>query len=134
IAKATEAAGGTHTGSLKGKCSYMSPEQCRAHRLDRRTDVFSLGIVLWELLVGKRLFQRDAEYASMEAIVTGDYELPTKVRPDLPPALDAVIAKALATRVARRYQTADDMRRALIAAADEAGLRPSRDGIAATLA
>lgn len=132
IAKATEA-GGTHTGSLKGKCSYMSPEQCRAFRLDRRSDVFSLGIVLWELLCGKRLFQRDAEYASMEAIVTGDYQLPSEVVPELPAALDQVIENALATKVEARYQTADELRRALIDAADRSGIRPSRDALAASL-
>ncbi len=133
IAKATEAAGGTHTGSLKGKCSYMSPEQCRAHRLDRRSDVFSLGIVFWELLVGRRLFQREAEYASMEAIVTGDFQLPTEVESDLPIELDVVIAKALATHVDERYQTADALRRAVIAAADKSGLRATRDTLGAKL-
>lgn len=134
IAKATAAADATRTGSLKGKCTYMSPEQCQARSIDRRSDVFSLGIVLWELLVGERLFHRDSEFASMEAIVSGEIPLPSEERPELPVALDAVVAKALAKDPDERWQTADALRRALIAVAERHDLRPSRDALAAELA
>ena len=96
---------------------------------ERRSDVFALGIVLWELLTGERLFQRDAEFASMEAIVSGNFTPPTAVRPELPSALDSVVAKALAVDVEARWQTADELRRAMLEAAEQHGLRPSRDGL-----
>ena len=133
IAKATEAAEATHTGSLKGKSGYMSPEQCRAKPLDRRSDIFALGIVAWELLAGARLYQRDSEYASMEAIVSGDTPLLSDARPDLPYELDDIVAKALATDPDARWQTADAMRRALLEAAEHCGLRPSRDALGARM-
>jgi serine/threonine-protein kinase len=134
IAKATEAAEATRTGSLKGKVGYMSPEQCRGARVDRRSDVFALGIVCWELLVGQRLFNRDSEYESMGAIVNGDFELPTAVQSDLPAAFDEVLKKALATNPDERWQTAAEFRKALRLAADENDIRVSRDELGATLA
>ena len=133
IAKATALADATRTGSLKGKCTYMSPEQCQAKSIDRRSDIFSLGIVLWELLVGERLFHRDSEFASMEAIVSGDVPMPSEERAEIPVALDAVVAKALAKRPEDRWQTADALRRALVRAADKHDMRPSRDALAAEL-
>lgn len=133
IAKATAAAEATRTGSLKGKQGYMSPEQCRAQRIDRRCDVFALGIVLWELLVGKRLFKREADFASMQAIVSGDFQLPSDVNPAIPAAFDSVVARALATDVELRWQTAEALRRGLLNAAEDADLRPSRDALGATL-
>ncbi|MCC7542641.1 MAG: serine/threonine protein kinase, partial [Deltaproteobacteria bacterium] len=134
IAKATALAEATHTGSLKGKFGYMSPEQCRARRLDRRSDVFALGVVLWELLAAKRLFVRDSEFESMQAIVSGEHLLPSAVRTELPPALDAVVSKALQKDASDRFQTAEELRVALLAAAEEAGLKSSRDAVGAALA
>jgi phosphate/phosphite/phosphonate ABC transporter binding protein len=133
IAKATAAAEATRTGALKGKHGYMSPEQCAAKRVDRRSDVFALGIVCWELLTGVRLFKREAEYATMHAIVSGDVTPPSALRPDLPAALDDVLAKALALDLGERFQTADALRRALMAVADENGIQASRDALAATM-
>ncbi len=133
IAKATAAAEATRTGSLKGKHGYMSPEQCAATRVDRRSDVFALGIVCWELLTGARLFKRETEYATMHAIVSGDVRPPSSVRPDLPAALDGVLGKALALDLDLRFQTADALRRALVAVADEAGIHASRDALVVTM-
>ncbi|MFO0760975.1 MAG: PhnD/SsuA/transferrin family substrate-binding protein [Byssovorax sp.] len=133
IAKATAAAEVTRAGALKGKHGYMSPEQCAGDRLDRRSDVFALGIVCWELFTGARLFKRETEYATMHAIVSGDVRPPSAVRPDLPPGLDGAIGKALALDRAERWQTADAFRRALIAAAEESGIHPSRDALVTTM-
>lgn len=130
IAKATQAAEATRTGSLKGKQGYMSPEQCRVARVDRRSDVFALGIVCWELLTCQRLFKRETEYETMRAIAHGEAPLLSEVRPDLPPAFDAVVARALAADPEARWQTADDFRRVLIAAADESEVPFSRDMLA----
>ncbi len=133
IAKATEAAEVTRTGTVKGKQGYMSPEQCSAKHVDRRSDVFALGIVTWELFTGARLFKREAEYATMHAIVNGDVRLASAVRPDVPAGLDEVLGKALAVDPDQRYQTADAFRRALVAVVEEAGIRASRDELVVTL-
>ncbi len=133
IAKATQAAEATRTGSLKGKHGYMSPEQCAATHVDRRSDVFALGIVSWELFTGARLFKRETEYATMHAIVSGDLKTASSVRPEVPAAIDAVLAKALAIDLDERFQTADAFRRALVEAAEAAGIRASRDELVATM-
>ena len=133
IAKATQAAEATRTGSLKGKHGYMSPEQCAMAHLDRRSDVFALGIVCWELLTGARLFKREGEYATMHAIVSGEVRPPSSVRADLPAAFDEAVGKALAHDLGQRWQTADEFRRALMAAAEGSGIRPSRDALVATM-
>jgi phosphate/phosphite/phosphonate ABC transporter binding protein len=131
IAKATEiAAEQTRTGALKGKVHYMSPEQCRQEPLDRRSDVFALGIVLWELLTARRLFKRDSDLASMQAIVTGDVWNAQDFRKDLPDKLSAAVHKAICVERADRYESADAMRRALIEAAEADGFRVSADVIA----
>ncbi|MBI4950479.1 MAG: PhnD/SsuA/transferrin family substrate-binding protein [Myxococcales bacterium] len=133
IAKATAASEATRTGTLKGKHGYMSPEQCSAARVDRRSDVFALGIVGWELLTGERLFKRNSDFATMNAIVSGDVRPATAVRSELPAVFDPVLARALALETDERWQTADAFRRALEAAADACGIRPSRDALAAIL-
>jgi serine/threonine-protein kinase len=109
----------TRAGQLKGKSSYMSPEQVRREPLDRRSDVFSVGIVLWEMLTRRRLFSRKSELESMIAICNEDVAAPSSIVPGLPQELDAICKKALAHDREERYQTADEMRadvEALIAA------------------
>ncbi len=132
IAKATEhGADTTRTGALKGKVHYMAPEQVLMEKLDRRCDVFALGIVAWELLTLHRLFKRENELATMQAITGGESQDPGRVRAGLPPALSKVVMKAL--RVARdeRFATADELRRALESAADDAGIRHGADEVGA---
>ena len=130
IAKATEMAiDNTRTGALKGKVHYMSPEQCEQVPLDRRSDIFALGIVLWELLTARRLFKRDSELSTMRAIVSGESWDPMEFRPQVHPELSAVVAKALAVDRDARYATADEMRRALIDAAGAADLKTDPDAI-----
>jgi len=132
IAKATELGiDTTRTGALKGKIHYMSPEQVLQAKLDRRSDVFALGIVAWELLTSKRLFKRDNELATMKAITEGDAWSPGEFREGVPPALSAVVMKALSVDPAQRQPTADVLRRELEAAADEAGLRHGLDEVSA---
>ena len=133
IAKATEKADATRAGSLKGKQGYMSPEQCLSAQVDRRSDIFTLGIVCWELLTGERLFQRETDFLTMRAIEEAETRLPSEVRPELPRAFDAVVAKALERELEARWRTADEFRRALIKAAQESGVAFSRDALAETL-
>jgi len=131
IAKATEiAAEQTRTGALKGKVHYMSPEQCRQEALDRRSDVFALGIVLWELFTARRLFKRESDLASMQAIVTGDRWNPRDFRKDLPDEIADVLDMSLSTDRTERFASADGFRRALLDAAERAGLKISGDVIA----
>ncbi len=108
----------TREGTLKGKIAYMSPEQCQQHALDRRSDVFSLGVVAWELLAASRLFRRDSEYASMQAVVQGDLLDLRERREDLPEELVVVIEQALALHPEDRFESAVAMRNALSALAD----------------
>jgi len=130
VAKSTLAADQTLTGSLKGKLYYLSPEQCRYEKLDRRSDIFSLGVILWELLVGRRLFKRENEIQTLQAIAEEQVPDPRSQRTDVPIGLSAVCACALTKDRDERFTTADEMRRALLGAAEEDGLDASTDAIA----
>src|SRR5262245_23885212 len=96
IAKAEMRETHTKSGTIKGKFAYMSPEQCLAQPVDRRTDIFALGTVLHELLTGRRLFKRDSTYETYQAIVNGKVPTPSSVNHELDPALDPVVMRALA--------------------------------------
>src|SRR5262245_23002660 len=96
MAKAALRSTKTASGSLKGKASYMSPEQCVGKPVDRRTDTFALGIVLFELATARRLFKGANEFVTMTAIVEGTLPRPSTIRADLPPALDEIVLRALA--------------------------------------
>jgi serine/threonine protein kinase len=113
IAKVTNRTDVTRAGMRKGKVPYMSPEQCRAEKLDRRSDVFSLGIVLYECTTGRRLFDGDNEFGVMNRIVNGDVPLPSNIRPGYPKDLERIVMKALAVDKNRRYATAREMQQDL---------------------
>ena len=130
IAKAA-AQDDTRSGSLRGKITYLSPEQCKGERVDRRTDVYGLGVVLYELATTTRLFKGDNDYRVMEAIVQGRVPAPRVRRPDLPEELSAIIVRALAPDPERRYFTADELRVALDHLARKLGLVSSNAAIAA---
>jgi serine/threonine protein kinase len=110
IAKVTSRTDVTRAGMRKGKVPYMSPEQCRAEKLDRRCDVFSLGIVLYECSTGTRLFDGDNEFGVMNRIVNGDIKLPTGVRSGYPRELERIVMKALSVDKNRRYQNSLELR------------------------
>ena len=113
IAKAESHSTKTQAGTLKGKYSYMSPEQIRGLSLDGRSDVFALGITLYEVLVGKRLFKRDNELAIIKDILEGEVPPPSHVRPDVPPELDAIVMRAMEKDRKRRFASAQEMQLAL---------------------
>jgi serine/threonine-protein kinase len=133
IAKAAIRKIDTGVGMLKGKVPYMSPEQCTGKPIDRRSDLFSLGIVLYELCTVRRLFKGENEFHVMSAVVAGDIPAPTKLRPDLPKPLEAIVMKALARDPIHRFQTADELRLALETFAEQTGVRFSSSGLAAYL-
>ena len=115
VAKAT-AMGGSATvaGQLKGKVSYMAPEQVRGEAIDRRVDVFAMGIVLYSLTTGKHPFRRESEAATMYTIASDDAVVsPSKFLPNYPPRLEAVVLKALAKDAKDRFATASEFQRAL---------------------
>jgi serine/threonine protein kinase len=93
-------------GVLKGKFSYMSPEQIRGMPLDARTDVFSTGIILHEMLTTEKLFRGDTEFALMEKVRKAEVPPPSNFNRRVTPELDTIVFKALARDVADRYQTA----------------------------
>tara|TARA_R110002096_G_scaffold143328_5_gene299379 strand:- start:19925 stop:21637 length:1713 start_codon:yes stop_codon:yes gene_type:complete len=105
VVKAKDSSHKTKTGALKGKFGYMSPEQIMAEPLDSRSDIFSLGIVLFELLTNRRLFTRESEYGTLKAITESPIPTLESFRPDLPPELGAVLARALSRDLDYRYAT-----------------------------
>ena len=121
----------TRTGSLKGKVSYMSPEQCKCGEVDRRSDVYALGVVLYEIATTTRLFQGDNDYLVMDQIVNGRVAQPRTRRPELPNELSVIIMRALATEPDRRYATADELRLAIEQFANHFKLTASTSSIAA---
>ena len=111
IAKASTSR--TAPGMLKGKFAYMSPEQSRGEPVDARTDVFALGIVLWEMLTGGRLFDGDSDLAVLRAVQGSLIAPPSRLNPDVPQELSDVVMKALSRRVEERFQSASEVERAL---------------------
>jgi serine/threonine protein kinase len=110
------------SGVLPGKASYMSPEQVRGEAVDYRSDIFSLGIMLYEITVGQRLFRGKPEVV-MKRIVDDKIPPPTYVRRDFPPALELIVMRALEKRPEDRYQSAEELRHELEDFLENAGLR-----------
>jgi len=123
IAKAEGRRTRTKSGVIKGTPTYMSPEQCTGGDVDRRSDVFALGISLWELLTGRRLFKREAIDATYEAITAGAIPPPSTYRLELPSSLDALTLRALARRPEDRFATAAAFATELETALHREGLR-----------
>jgi eukaryotic-like serine/threonine-protein kinase len=111
IAKAGNRA--TTAGMLKGKFAYMSPEQSRGEPVDARTDIFALGITLWELLTQGKLFDGDSDVAVLRAVQERPIESPAHLNPSVDPELDAIVLRALLRDPAARYQNAHEFERAL---------------------
>ena len=119
IAKSRDRIHETRAGSLKGKVPYMAPEQVRATTLDRRTDIYAMGVVLYELLTGRRPYVIDktdepkGEFSLMMAIVGHKIARPTAIRPDLSPIVEAIVLRAIARKPEERFQTAQQLGQAI---------------------
>jgi serine/threonine-protein kinase len=114
IAKvANRSAAYTQPGQVKGKIAYLAPEQIHGQPVDRRTDIFSLGVVLYETCVGERLFQEENDFETMRRIIEGDVPPPASKYTDFPIELERIITGALQADPAHRYQTARDFQRDL---------------------
>ncbi len=99
----------TDRGQLKGKIPYMSPEQCRGENLDHRSDIFSMGILLFELTTGRRLFRGETEFNTLRKIVEDPYPRPSQFVGDYPPELEEIVVRALSKDREQRYQTAREL-------------------------
>ncbi|NNE17034.1 MAG: serine/threonine protein kinase, partial [Myxococcales bacterium] len=113
IASARQRVHHTATGQMKGTFAYMAPEQLAAKPIDRRVDIWSLGVSLWEMLALKRLFRRDTTANAVHAILYDDLVPPSTHRPQVPKELDAIVMKALERDPDDRWQTTREMGRAL---------------------
>ncbi|MFN7697633.1 MAG: serine/threonine protein kinase [Deltaproteobacteria bacterium] len=116
IASARDKVHETDTGEVKGKFAYMAPEQMIAGRLDRRADVWALGVVLWEMLAQKRLFRRDTQAETIHAVQRATIPPPSSVLPGIPKVFDEITLRALQRNVEERTPSARALARELTAA------------------
>src|SRR5580693_2196889 len=130
IAKAANKGNKTQAGILKGKFGYMSPEQVRGIPIDRRSDVFSCGIVLYELLTGERLFVGESDFSTLEKVRNVEILPPSTYNRRIPDELERIVLKALAKDVEDRYQNAIDLHDELQAFVYTAGEFYSRKDLA----
>ncbi len=113
IAKAATQARMSQSGVLKGKYAYMSPEQARGKAIDHRSDIFSLGIVIYEMLTGERLFLGDSDIGTLEKVKAARVEPPSKINKDIPEELEAAVLKTLAKKPSDRYPDASSFHKDL---------------------
>jgi len=109
VAKAAGRVQTTRAGMVKGKLPYMAPEQLAGQETSRSADIYAAGVVLWEMLTGRRLFKADDDAMLLGQVLAGPRDKPSRWVPTLPPALDAVVMRALARDPAARYATAREM-------------------------
>jgi TonB family protein len=109
IAKAASKASHTRAGALKGKLQYMSPEQAWGKDLDHRSDIFSLGLVLYEMLTGRKAFAGDSELSILEQVRSPQIVAPRDIDPSIPPEIERIVLRTLKENREERYQTAADM-------------------------
>jgi serine/threonine protein kinase/CheY-like chemotaxis protein len=131
IAKAVSKVGQTQMGALKGKLQYMSPEQARGTQVDARSDIFSLGTVLFEMLTAQRLFDGDSEMSVLEAVRQVKVRPPSQVVPSIPREIDDIVMHALAGRPEDRFQTAGELEQRLEAVLYALKPSPSYSDLAA---
>jgi serine/threonine-protein kinase len=122
IAKAASQMHKTCIGTLKGKLAYMSPEQCTGKQLDFRSDIFSVGVVLWEILTRQRLFKRGTEAEIVNAIKSKPIPNIREIRPEISPEFEAIVHKALEKNPQERFQSAAEMGSAIRGYLQETGV------------
>src|SRR4051812_3876977 len=113
LAKATSQLEKSEPGIIKGKFSYLSPESATGNDVDQRTDIFAVGIILWEMLAGRRLFQGDSDFATVKLVQAAHIPPIRGINPAVPVALEPIISRALSRDPMARYPTARDLGRDL---------------------
>ncbi|AWV90322.1 serine/threonine-protein kinase [Bradymonas sediminis] len=113
IAKGTFQETRTQVGVLKGKFGYMSPDQVRGQDLDHRSDIFSIGTLLWELLTNRRLFRGENDFETLQMLRDPDVPAPSEYNDAIPPQVDQIVAKILAPDREQRYQTGGEVAAAI---------------------
>jgi serine/threonine protein kinase/prepilin signal peptidase PulO-like enzyme (type II secretory pathway) len=131
IAKAANKSSRTQAGMVKGKLQYMSPEQVRGEQLDGRSDQFSLGIVIWEMCTGRRLFKADSEINTLQKILQNPIAKPSQHVPGFPGELENIIMKMLERDPGRRYASLGDVGARLKEYLDRASVQSGEVGVAA---
>jgi len=131
IAKAVSKAGQTQMGALKGKLQYMSPEQAWGRAVDARSDLFSLGAVLYEMLTGERLFTGDTEISVLESVRQGQIRSTRQTDPSIPVEVDEIVARALAYDPQSRFASAGEMKHRIESVLHSLGLSPDPTDLAA---
>ncbi len=121
VARASSRLSTTRSATVKGKLAYLSPEQATGRGLDRRSDLFGMGVILWEVLAGRRLFRADSDGATLSRILVEPIPSLAEHAPDIPPALAAAVMRSLARDPDDRFATAADMADAIEQAVREAG-------------
>ncbi|MBI2840203.1 MAG: TonB family protein [Acidobacteria bacterium] len=129
VAKAASKAHHTTHGALKGKILYMSPEQAWGKSIDHRSDLFSLGSVVFEMSTGRKLFLGDSEISTLEAVRNGKVIPPSTLKRDFPKPLEESIVKALKLKADDRYGSASEMQKALESCLDSMHMRPSTTSV-----
>ena len=129
VAKAEDRLTHTRDGQVKGKLAYMAPEQAASGSTDARSDLFSMGVILWECVTGQRLFRAETTAATLHKLLHAPIPAPSSIDLALAP-LDALLAKALAREPAERYQTAEELARAVEEIALAVGGLASMRGVA----
>ncbi len=114
IAKAANRSQKTQAGILKGKFGYMSPEQVRGMPIDRRSDVFAVGVILYEMLTGEKLFVGESDFSTLEKVRNAEVPTPRQFNPNVPGGLEKVVLKSLAREPEDRYQWASDLQEDLM--------------------
>jgi TonB family protein len=130
IAKAASKASHTRAGALKGKLQYMSPEQAWGKDIDHRSDIFSLGLVLFEMLTGEKLFSGDSEMSILEQVRNPKVEGPSRYNPDVTSEIEQIVLRALETDCEKRYQYAQELQRDMEKSLRRKGWSPSSSDVA----
>jgi serine/threonine protein kinase len=131
IAKAANRIVKTQTGVLKGKFAYMAPEQARGDPIDHRSDVFAIGVILYELLTGERAFRGDTDFVLLEKVRRVDVVAVRELRSDLPRELERIVNKALSREAGDRYAWASALAGDLDRFMSDQGITTSRDELGA---
>ena len=121
----------TMPGLVKGKLPYMSPEQADGRRLDSRSDIFALGVCMWEALTGRRLFRGATQAETMQRLFACQVSPPSLYRPEVPPEVDALVLKALSKEVSGRFKRAADLGEAIETVVEQYALPSGAKAIAA---